>query len=73
MLVFVTCEFSQRYTDAYEAIGNEVNKIDWHLVINDKQLHRMLLIIMVYAQKELEIKFFGSISCSREQFKRVSR
>lgn len=71
ILVFITCEVSQRYSNAYEAIGDEVDRIDWYLVPRD--LHPTLLIFTMYMQNPCEIKFFGSISCNREQFKGVRK
>lgn len=70
LLVFATCDLSQLYTNAYEAIEDAVTKIDWYLVPYD--LHPTLLILTIYTQKTFEIVFFGSSACNREQFKRVS-
>lgn len=70
MLIFICCEFGQRFSNAYDELNDAVNRMDWYLIPID--LHRILLIVMINTQKPLDVNFFGSISCSREQFKRVS-
>ena len=69
-LVYAVCEFPQRICDEYNGINATLCQIDWHLA--PIEIQRMLLIIFLYTQQPLEIQFFGSFSCSREQFKRVS-
>lgn len=73
VLVFISCEFGQRYSNAYDAIGDEFNKIDWYLIPFSFRMYPNILIPTMYSQKNLEIQFFGSTSCSREQFKRVRK
>lgn len=69
-LVFAACEFGERFTGAYNKINDEINEIDWYLM--KIETIRMLVIVMINSQKPLEIQFFGSISCNRYQFQRVS-
>ena len=70
MLVFAACEIGQRFTNLYNEINNEICLIDWYLP--SIEIQRMLLTILMYTQQPVEITFFGSMSCTRAQFKRVS-
>lgn len=68
-LVFIACELGQRGSDAFNEIGEVFVEIDWYLMPDEIQ--RRLPIIMIYLQDSIEIRFFGSISCSRAQFQKV--
>lgn len=69
-LAFILSEFGQRICDAYDEINDAINQTEWYLLPIEMQ--RMLPIIMMNAQQSLELNFFGSFSCNREQFQRVS-
>lgn len=68
--VMVFCELGQRLTDEFEKIDDKVNEFDWYLF--PPQIQRMLPIIMMGTQGEVELECFGSISGTRETFKKVS-
>lgn len=69
-VVMIICELGQRLADAFEQINDEINKFDWYLF--PPQVQRLLPIIMIATQQEVELECFGSISGTRETFKRVS-
>lgn len=69
-LVGVACELSQRFCNAFIEVGDAVDQIDWYLL--DNKLQRTLLPIMMYTQEPVIVKFFGNLSCSREQFQKVN-
>lgn len=69
-LVFVVCEMCERCNVTYNKINDELNKNDWYLL--PTEMTQMFLIIMINAQKPLDVKFFGSASLGRYQFRRVS-
>lgn len=73
ILVFVTCEFMQRITNSYDAIDDAINNIDWYWVPTNMHLVPIYLISLMYTQKPLQCQFFGTVSCSRDQFRRVRR
>lgn len=68
-LVCAACEMGQRSSDLYSNFEKEMIHLDWYLYPIEMQ--RILIPMTIYAPKSVEIKFFGSISCSREQFKKV--
>ena len=68
-LVFVTCEIGQRVSNNCCGIEEEMVQLDWYLY--PIKIQRMFIPMMIYVQKPVEIEFFGSFSCSREQFKQV--
>lgn len=68
-LVLICCEFGQKLSDAYEKIEDALHQIDWYRLPYD--LQRMLPTILIFSQESLIIEFFGSVACSREQFKKV--
>ena len=71
ILVFAVCEFCQRMTNIYHEINFTVYQIDWYKP--PIEIQRMLLIILIYTEQPLDFEFFGSMTCNREQFKRVSK
>lgn len=70
-LVLVVCEFGQKMSDEYEGVENALNELDWYLLPTDIQ--RMLPMMFMYCQEPLIINFFGSLSVSRWQFKKVRK
>lgn len=68
-LVLVICEFGQRMSDAFEAIEYTIDQFDWYLF--PIEFKRMLPIIIANAQQPVKLECFGSISCSREVFRKV--
>lgn len=68
-LIFATCECIQRFTNAFDDINDAIERLDWYLY--PIEIQRLLIPIMMYAQKPVVIEVFGSISCSRDQFRKV--
>lgn len=59
----------QQATNAFSDMNDALDKIDWYLY--PIEIQRMLVPVMIYSQKPALLEFFGSIACSREQFKKV--
>ena len=68
-MVFFACEIGQRATNAYSDIEDEIIQLDWYLY--PIEIQRKLVPLLIYIQKPVQIEFFGSVSCSRMQFKKV--
>ena len=68
--VFAACELGQRFSNAFCDIDDSIFQLDWYLL--PFELQKTLPIIVNYAQQPLVVQFFGSYSCSRNQFKKVS-
>lgn len=66
---FFACEIGQRYTNAYDAVFDVINRFDWYLF--PTKIHRMLPVIMIYTQRPIEILCFGSAASDRNTFKQV--
>lgn len=71
LLVLIACEAGHRISDTFEKMDDTFEEIDWYLLPIDVQ--RMLPVVLMYVQETMVPKFFGSISCSREQFRKVSQ
>lgn len=68
-VVFFASEIGQRFSDNFNKIEDAMGQLNWYLFPSN--LQRMLLIVVINAQVPVDIKFFGSNTCSREQFKKV--
>lgn len=68
-LVFATSEIGQRVETTFDEINDSFCQLNWYLYPIEVQ--RMLIPILIYTEKPVVINFFGSITCSREQFKKV--
>lgn len=66
---FISCELGQRTNNGYCDIDAIMGQFDWYLYPNEIQ--RILPAIIANSQQPVYIKCFGSISCSRETFKKV--
>lgn len=69
-LVLIACEAGQHVSDVFSEVDYVLGQMDWYLLSIEMQ--RMLPAIIMFAQEPVVVKFFGSLSCSREQFKKVS-
>lgn len=69
--MFATCECVQRFTDSFGDLNDEIGQLHWYLY--PVKIQKLLIPITMNAQKPVVVAFFGSISCSREQFKKVSQ
>lgn len=67
---FATCELGQQITNTCASkIEDVFAQINWYLY--PTEVKRILPTAILYIQQPIEIKFFGSLSCSREQYERV--
>lgn len=69
-LVFTACELSQRLCNAFNEVDEALCQLDWYLL--PTEIQKMLPILMMYAHEPIIVKFFGNISCSRQQFTKVN-
>lgn len=69
-LIFITCELGQRLSDAFEEINNQIGKFNWYWFPNN--LKAILPHIIMVSQQPVDLGCFGSITCSRNSFKKVS-
>lgn len=69
-MVFIACELGQRLSNSFTNVENDLNQVDWYLLPVDQQ--RIWQMLITYAQEPIAVKFFGSVSCSRLQFRKVS-
>lgn len=67
---FFYCEFGERMSEPFEKIDDAIDQLDWYTFPNE--IKRMLPIIIMNVHETVDISAFGSISCSRETFKKVS-
>lgn len=68
--VLIICELAQRGCDLFNNIDEIFVQMNWYLLPNKTQ--RLLPVIINMIQQITEIKCFGSISCNRDTFKKVS-
>lgn len=69
-VVLIICELGQRLTHEFERIDDEIDQFDWYLF--PPQIQRLLPIIMIASRQEVFLECFGSITGTRETFKKVS-
>lgn len=53
-----------------DEIGDEIIQSKWYLF--PVKMRKVLPTIVLNTQKPVEIKFFGNVSCTRQQFLKVS-
>lgn len=63
--VFILCELCERISQGFNEINNIFNEYNYLTV--PMEIRRLIC-----TQQPMEFKFFGSIACSRESFKKVS-
>lgn len=68
-LVLVACEVGQRVSNTFSDVDDTFEQIDWYLL--PMEIQRMLQLAIMYTQEPILLKFFGSSSCTREQFQKV--
>lgn len=68
-IVFVVCELSERIITAFNEINDLTDQFDWYLF--PIGIKKILPSIILNTQKSVTIDYFGSLSCSREGFKKV--
>lgn len=70
IIIFCVCDFGERLTGAFEEIVYVCNRFAWHLF--PCHVQRMLSTLILVAQKPVELRVIGSISCGRITFQNVS-
>lgn len=70
LLVLLACEVGQRFTNAFSEVDDDLIHLDFYLLPEKDQ--RVLPMLITYSQQPLIAEFFGSLSVTRNQFKRVS-
>lgn len=61
----------ERTSNLFAVLSDVSLQFDWYLFSNE--INRLLLIFLPVVHKPVAIKFFGSISCDLECFKKVKR
>lgn len=69
-LTFIACENGEQMTNAFDEIHCVIDQFCWYRF--PMEIKRMLPVLINAAQKEVTIECFGSVSCSRDAFKKVS-
>lgn len=70
-LIFIACELGERASLAFKEIDYTVGKFD--LYSFPANVKKMLPIFLIVVQEPFNFVVFGSITCSRESFKKVRR
>lgn len=70
-VIFGICEFGQRLCGAFDEVNHLYDQTAWYLFPYNVQ-HALSYLMMV-AQKPVELRVFGSISCGRVTLENVSK
>lgn len=68
-LTFIACENGEQMTSAFDEILCVIGDFSWYRF--PIEIQQMLPLLMIDAQKEVALECFGSVSCSRNDFKKV--
>lgn len=68
--LLITCELGERFTAKFNEISLFIDQFKWYSF--PFQMQRMLPTIAVYAQQPITPEVFGSLTCSRDSYKKVS-
>lgn len=69
--LFGFCEFGERLREAFDEINMVLNQIKWYLL--PRKTQKILSIMLMFTQRPVELDIFGSVSCNRITFKKVSK
>lgn len=69
MLVLFSCEGGEILSNKSNGIIDVITQFDWYLL--PIEIKQMLPMLIINAQQPMLLKFFGNVSCSREQYKKV--
>lgn len=67
--VFVACELGHKMSESFEEIDCSITQFDWYLF--PIEIKQVLPTIIANAQQPVLIECFGSITCTRDNFKSV--
>lgn len=68
--MFGVCELGQRMTNGFGEIDDEIEAFNWYLF--PYEIQKILTTILIRVQMPIELQYFGSISATRENSKKVS-
>lgn len=68
-IIFGVCEFGEKLSETFGEVYDVYDQFAWYLFPYDVQ--QMLSIMMIVAQKPVELRVFGSISSNRITFRNV--
>lgn len=69
---FSICEIGERVSGAFDEINDVFDEVnDWYML--PFELQKMLPVVVMSVQQPIYLECFGSISCTRDTFKRVRR
>lgn len=70
-LVFLVCGIGEQLTCEFNQINNTLIQLEWYSF--PFELQRTLPTILYNVQKSIHLECFGSQTCSREVFRKVSK
>lgn len=70
-LVLFACEIGQQFTNAFSDEASEaLGQLNFYLL--PIEIQQMLPMMIVFSHQPFVVHFFGSLCCTRDQFKKVS-
>lgn len=69
ILTYLPCEFGEQLSNGIVEIDDCIDQFNWYLF--PLEIRQMLPIILISVQQPVEIRFFGSVACNRDSFKKV--
>lgn len=69
--VFIVSELGERVSDAHNEVFSRMEQLNWYSM--PLEMQRLLPTIICVTQHPVLLKCFGSISLSRELFKKVNQ
>lgn len=68
-VIFGVCEFGEKLSEAFGGIAYVYDQFTWYLF--PYVIQHGLSTLIIFAQKPIELRVFGNISCGRITFKNV--
>lgn len=68
---FIFCEIGEQISHAFYEIDYVTEQFGWYVL--PTKIWKNLTIILLYGEKPVGFRCFGTVSCNRELFKNVSR
>lgn len=69
--LLISCELGERFTAKFDEIGYAIDQFKWYSF--PIKLKQMLPTAIIIAQQPITLEVFGSLSCLRDSFKKVSK
>lgn len=70
LVAFFACEVGQRLTNSFDGLNGAISHLNWYLL--PIEIQRLLPVIVMNVREPVVIRCFGSVLCSRAQFRKVS-